>query len=189
MLSIRYGQVVPRPTQEDRQIREAMALPVPLGKYTAGNHLVPKFVIGSTSGMVWRVSVNSVRIGPTQANRESANPTKGKTANPQDTVNAYGVPIIEGNRGTYPASVAIECEEAPELDQRVRLSQHADLLAALEIAGGEVVAHVKQRRTSVNVLRFINDLVGAFPKRELRHQEQCLDAIVGAAERGSLEAH
>jgi len=31
------------------------------------------------------------------------------------------------------------------------------LLAALEIAGGEVVAHVKQRRTSVNFLRFMNN--------------------------------
>jgi transposase len=41
------------------------------------------------------------------------------------------------------------------------------LLAALEIASGEVVAHIKQRRTSVNFLRFINDAVGAFPKREL----------------------
>ena len=37
------------------------------------------------------------------------------------------------------------------------------LLAALEIASGEVVAHVKQRRTSVNFLRFMNDVVGAFP--------------------------
>jgi hypothetical protein len=42
------------------------------------------------------------------------------------------------------------------------------LLAALEIASGEVVAHIKQRRTSVNFLRFMNDVVGAFPKRELR---------------------
>ncbi len=41
------------------------------------------------------------------------------------------------------------------------------LLAALEIASGEVVAHVKQRRTSVNFLRFMNDVVGAFPQREL----------------------
>ena len=41
------------------------------------------------------------------------------------------------------------------------------LLAALEIASGEVVAHIKQRRTSVNFLRFMNDAVGAFPKREL----------------------
>src|SRR6266704_850637 len=41
------------------------------------------------------------------------------------------------------------------------------LLAALEIASGEVVAHIKQRRTSVNFLQFLNDVVGAFPQREL----------------------
>jgi len=41
------------------------------------------------------------------------------------------------------------------------------LLAALEIASGEVVAHVKQRRTSVNFLRFMNDVEAAFPQREL----------------------
>jgi len=41
------------------------------------------------------------------------------------------------------------------------------LLAALEIATGKVLAHVKQRRTSVNFLRFMNDVVAAFPHREL----------------------
>jgi transposase len=41
------------------------------------------------------------------------------------------------------------------------------LLAALEIASGQVVAHVKQRRTSVNFLRFMNNVIDAFPKREL----------------------
>jgi len=41
------------------------------------------------------------------------------------------------------------------------------LLAALEIASGQVVAHVKQRRTSVNFLRFLHDVVAAFPRREL----------------------
>src|ERR1700737_4551125 len=41
------------------------------------------------------------------------------------------------------------------------------LLAALEIASGQVVAHVKQRRTSVNFLRFMNDVVAAFPQRQL----------------------
>src|SRR6266567_8739077 len=40
------------------------------------------------------------------------------------------------------------------------------LLAALEIASGQVVAHVKQRRTSVNFLRFLNEVVEAFPERE-----------------------
>ena len=41
------------------------------------------------------------------------------------------------------------------------------LLAALEIASGQVVAHVKQRRTSVNFLRFLKDVVAAFPARDL----------------------
>lgn len=41
------------------------------------------------------------------------------------------------------------------------------LLAALEIASGQVVAHVKQRRTSINFLRFLNDVVETFPEREL----------------------
>ncbi len=41
------------------------------------------------------------------------------------------------------------------------------LLAALEIASGQVVAHVKQRRTSVNFLRFLRDVVEAFPEQDL----------------------
>jgi len=41
------------------------------------------------------------------------------------------------------------------------------LLAALEIATGRVIAHVKQRRTSVNFLRFLKDVVAAYPRREL----------------------
>jgi transposase/transposase-like protein len=41
------------------------------------------------------------------------------------------------------------------------------LLAALEIATGQVLAHVKQRRTSANFLRFMDDVVAAFPKRDL----------------------
>jgi transposase len=41
------------------------------------------------------------------------------------------------------------------------------LLAALEIATGKVLAHVKQRRTSANFLRFMDDVVAAFPSRDL----------------------
>src|SRR5574341_8374 len=41
------------------------------------------------------------------------------------------------------------------------------LLAALEVATGQVLAHVKQRRTSVNFLRFMDDVVAAFPQRAL----------------------
>lgn len=41
------------------------------------------------------------------------------------------------------------------------------LLAALEIATGKVLAHVKQRRTSVNFLRFMEEVVAACPEKEL----------------------
>jgi transposase len=41
------------------------------------------------------------------------------------------------------------------------------LLAALEISSGQVVAHVKQRRTSVNFLRFLKDVIAAYPDNEL----------------------
>src|SRR5260370_18462982 len=41
------------------------------------------------------------------------------------------------------------------------------LLAALEIATGQVVAHIRNRRTSVNFLHFMNEVVRAYPKREL----------------------
>ena len=41
------------------------------------------------------------------------------------------------------------------------------LIAALEIATGKVVAHIRNRRTSVNFLRFMNDVVRAYPDREL----------------------
>jgi len=41
------------------------------------------------------------------------------------------------------------------------------LLAALEIATGKVVAHIRNRRTSVNFLRFMNEVVRIYPKRQL----------------------
>jgi hypothetical protein len=41
------------------------------------------------------------------------------------------------------------------------------LLAALDVATGRVIGHVKDRRTSVNFLRFMNDVVAAFPRRDL----------------------
>lgn len=41
------------------------------------------------------------------------------------------------------------------------------LLAALEITTGKVLAHAKQRRTSVNFLRFMDDVAAAFPGRDL----------------------
>ena len=41
------------------------------------------------------------------------------------------------------------------------------LIAALEIATGKVVAHIRNRRTSANSLRFMNEVVRAYPDREL----------------------
>ena len=41
------------------------------------------------------------------------------------------------------------------------------LVAALEIATGKVAAHIRSRRTSVNFLRFMNDVVRARPDRDL----------------------
>ena len=49
------------------------------------------------------------------------------------------------------------------------VTQHGtqSLLAALEVATGRVMGHVKDRPTSVNFLRFMNDVVAAFPHRDL----------------------
>jgi transposase len=41
------------------------------------------------------------------------------------------------------------------------------LIAALEIASGKVLAHVRNRRTSVNFLRFMNELVRSYPNRDI----------------------
>jgi len=41
------------------------------------------------------------------------------------------------------------------------------LLAALDVATGRVIGHVKDRRTSVNFLRFMDEVVAAFPHRDL----------------------
>ena len=41
------------------------------------------------------------------------------------------------------------------------------LLAALEIATGKVVAHVRDRRTTVDFLSFMNDVVKSYPSSEL----------------------
>lgn len=42
------------------------------------------------------------------------------------------------------------------------------LLAALEIATGKVVAHVRDRRTTADFLSFMDDVVKSYPTRELR---------------------
>jgi transposase len=63
------------------------------------------------------------------------------------------------------------------------------LLAALEIASGKVLAHVKQRRTSVNFLRFLRDVVAAFPRRELHMVLDNLNIHKNEAARRWLERH
>jgi transposase len=63
------------------------------------------------------------------------------------------------------------------------------LLAALEIASGKVVAHVKQRRTSVNFLRFLNVVVRAFPARELHMILDNLNIHTNEAARRWLARH
>lgn len=63
------------------------------------------------------------------------------------------------------------------------------LLAALEIATGQVIAHVKQRRTSVNFLRFMNDVVAAFPGRDLHVILDNLNIHKNQAARNWLARH
>lgn len=63
------------------------------------------------------------------------------------------------------------------------------LLAALEIASGQVVAHIKQRRTSANFLRFMNDVVVAFPQRQLHAVVDNLNIHKNEAARRWLRKH
>lgn len=63
------------------------------------------------------------------------------------------------------------------------------LLAALEIASGKVLAHVKQRRTSVNFIRFLGDVVAAFPQRELHVILDNLNIHKNEAARRWLKRH
>ena len=63
------------------------------------------------------------------------------------------------------------------------------LLAALEIASGAVIAHVKQRRTSVNFLRFMSDVVAAFPQRQLHVVVDNLNIHKNEAARRWLQKH
>jgi transposase len=63
------------------------------------------------------------------------------------------------------------------------------LLAALEIASGRVSAHVKQRRTSVNFLRFLKDVVAAYPQRELHMVLDNLNIHKNEAAQRWLERH
>ncbi len=63
------------------------------------------------------------------------------------------------------------------------------LLAALEIATGKVVAHIRNRRTSVNFLRFMNDVVRAYPERVLHVVADNLNIHKNEAARRWLRRH
>lgn len=63
------------------------------------------------------------------------------------------------------------------------------LLAALEIATGKVMAHVRNRRTSVNFLRFMNDVVCTYPHRELHVVADNLNIHKNEAARRWLRRH
>jgi transposase len=63
------------------------------------------------------------------------------------------------------------------------------MIAALEIATGKVVAHVRNRRTSVNFLRFMNEVVRAYPDRELHVVVDNLNIHKNEAARRWLRRH
>jgi hypothetical protein len=63
------------------------------------------------------------------------------------------------------------------------------LMAALEIAIGKVIAHIRNRRTSVNFLRFLNDVVRAYPNRELHVVADHLNNHKNQAARRSIGRH
>lgn len=63
------------------------------------------------------------------------------------------------------------------------------LIAALEIATGRVLAHVRNRRTSVNFLRFMNDVVRAYPNRDLHVVADNLNIHKNEAARRWLGRH
>jgi transposase len=63
------------------------------------------------------------------------------------------------------------------------------LIAALEIATGKVVAHIRNRRTSVNFLRFMNDVVRAYPDQELHVVADNLNIHKNEAARRWLGRH
>ena len=63
------------------------------------------------------------------------------------------------------------------------------LIAALEIATGKVLAHIRNRRTSVNFLRSMNDVVRAHPNRELHVVIDNLNIHKNEAARRWLSRH
>ena len=71
------------------------------------------------------------------------------------------------------------------------------LLAALDVATGRVIGHVKDRRTSINFLRFMDEVVAAFPHRDLHvvldnlniHKNAAAGRWLQAASTRALSSH
>jgi transposase len=63
------------------------------------------------------------------------------------------------------------------------------LIAALEIATGKIVAHIRNRRTSVNFLRFLNDVVRVYPDQQLHVVADNLNIHKNEALRRWLRRH
>jgi transposase len=63
------------------------------------------------------------------------------------------------------------------------------LLAALDVATGRVIGHVKDRRTSINFLRFMDAVVAAFPARDLHVVLDNLNIHKNEAARRWLKRH
>lgn len=63
------------------------------------------------------------------------------------------------------------------------------LIAALEIATGKVLAHIRNRRTSVNFLRFMNQVMRSYPDRELHVVADNLNIHKNGALRRWLARH
>ena len=63
------------------------------------------------------------------------------------------------------------------------------LIAALEIATGKLLAHVRNRRTSVNFLRFMNAVVRTYPDRDLHVVADNLNIYKNEAARRWLRRH
>jgi transposase len=63
------------------------------------------------------------------------------------------------------------------------------LLAALDVATGRVIGHVKDRRTSRNFLRFMDEVVTAFPRRDLHVVLDNLNIHKNAAAGRWLQRH
>jgi transposase len=90
--------------------------------------------------------------------------------------------------GRNPACRCATCRPRTWTNEYVRNGTQA-LLAALDVATGRVIGHVKHRRTSVNFLRFMGEVVAAFPQRDLHVVLDNLNIHKNPAARRWLKRH